>query len=66
MELNHADKPSEPGRRSLEVPVDIIDSYVLAGLLAVKIAELFGVSVRTVRRRMASHEVSILWFILLI
>lgn len=55
MELNLADKPSGPGRRSSEVPVNIIESFILAGLPAVKIAELFGVSVRTIRRRMTSY-----------
>ncbi|XP_057692850.1 uncharacterized protein LOC130916270 isoform X1 [Corythoichthys intestinalis] len=55
MQLKLARKPSVPGRPSLEVSVDIMESYILSGLPAAKIAELFGVSVRTIRRRMASH-----------
>ncbi|XP_030001829.1 uncharacterized protein LOC115427420 [Sphaeramia orbicularis] len=55
MQLRVEARQSGPGRPRLEIPVDIMESYVLLGLPATKIGELFGVSTRTIRRRMASH-----------
>lgn len=55
MQLRVEARQSGPGRPRLEIPVDIMESYVLLGLPATKIGELFGMSTRTIRRRMASH-----------
>ena len=46
-----ANRPAR-GRPRLDVAVDAMKTYLLYGMTAQKIAELFGVSERTLRRRM--------------
>ena len=48
---------ARPGRPSYDVPVNALESYLLAGVPVYNIAHLFGVSERTVRRRMAEHGI---------
>ena len=43
------------GRPLYPLPITTIESYLLLGLTAVDIARLFGVSERTIRRRMAHN-----------
>ena len=45
------------GRPSHPLPISVIESYLLSGLTAVDIARLFGVSERTIWRRMAHNGI---------
>ena len=45
------------GRPSYDIPVEALETYLFAGVTVRDIAHLFGVSERTVHRRMAEHGI---------
>nr|XP_040023923.1 uncharacterized protein LOC120812185 [Gasterosteus aculeatus aculeatus] len=45
-----------PGRLPFEIPSAVLEDQVLCGVPAVQIAAMFGVSKRTIRRRMQQHS----------
>ncbi|KAJ8375464.1 hypothetical protein SKAU_G00060440 [Synaphobranchus kaupii] len=49
---------TERGRPSIDIPVETIEFYLLHRVSAVVIAEIFGVSERTIRRWMEEHSIS--------
>lgn len=44
-----------PGRLAFDIPIAVLEHHVLCGLSAVQIAAMFGVSKRTIRRRMEQY-----------
>jgi len=46
---------SERGRPAIDIPFEVIERYLLQDLKVKEIAELFGVSERTIHRRMQSN-----------
>ena len=52
MELVAAPVAAGMGRPAIDIPEEAVESYLLSGFKVQEIAELFGVSVRTIFRRM--------------
>ncbi|KAJ8348991.1 hypothetical protein SKAU_G00275800 [Synaphobranchus kaupii] len=50
---------TERGRPSIDIPVETIEFYLLHRVSAAVIAEIFGVSERTIRRRMEEHSIRV-------